>query len=828
MPLTSVKRGLVILLIPIIFLTFRLSAQDSLRTLSASRINAKVKIDGVLDDQAWLETTPFEGNFYQLSPDNGANSEYKSKIYVIYDNRAMYVGALLYDPDPQTIPQELGERDDNDVNADVFAIIVDPLNQGQNGFLYAVTAAGVQGDAVISTRDDDDDWNAVWNSEVKITDEGWVVEMEIPYSAIRFPKVEKPIWGLNFYRASKRLNEEAMWNFVDQEVEGFINQSGEMHGLKDITPPLRLSFLPYLSVGGQYDSETKGFSRSIAGGMDMKLGISESFTLDISLVPDFSQVQSDNVVLNLSPFEVRYDENRPFFTEGIELFSKGRIFYSRRIGQVRGDVDEDDMLPSEEITEFPATAQLINATKLSGRTAKGTGLGFFNAITKNTYATIKDTLEGGGSRDYLVDPLTNFNVVVFDQNLKNNSSIGLINTNVMRAGHYRDANVTLMDFRFRDRSNTWSLSGSNGLSQIFTNEEYQAINTQGFKSRLFFSKVSGKFQFSTGATIESDEWDINDLGFMRQNNRINYSTHLSYNIYKPFSVFNRMGGNIRFNYEQLYKPNTYVEAELGGNFNAEFKSFHSISIGFNVRPFDNYDYYEPRHDGYFFKTSGNYNFSVFYRTDRRKKFNVGMHSGMWNRPEDGAKMFFGGLGPSYRVSNRMNFDYELNLNIGRNTKGYVTTEYDDQDEITAVIFGHRDQNTITNTVGLKYTFTNKMGLTFRMRHYWSWVDYDKFYDLDKSTGELKDSNYTGLDENGYPENNTTFNAFNIDMVYSWQVAPGSFFTAVWKNQIYSGEDYAQKNFSENMNDTFNANGTNTLTLKLVYFIDIAYFKKKEL
>ena len=328
MHLIGAKRELVILVIPIIFITFKLSAQDSLRTISASRISTKIKIDGVLDDKAWQEATPFEGNFYQLAPDNGADAKYKSKIYVIYDNRAMYVGALLYDPDPKTIPQELGERDNDNLNVDLFGIIVDPLNQGQNGFYYTVTAAGVQGDGVISTRDEDSDWNAVWKSEVKITNEGWVVEMEIPYSAVRFPKVEEPVWGLNFYRVSKRLNEEAMWNFVDAEVEGFLNQSGEMHGLKDITPPLRLSFLPYFSVGGQYDSETQGFSRSIAGGMDMKLGISESFTLDMSLVPDFSQVQSDNVVLNLSPFEVRYDENRPFFTEGVELFSKGRIFYS--------------------------------------------------------------------------------------------------------------------------------------------------------------------------------------------------------------------------------------------------------------------------------------------------------------------------------------------------------------------------------------------------------------------------------------------------------------------------------------------------------------------
>ena len=825
MNLALYKRGLVFLAFIFLFHISTSYAQDSLRIIGATRISEKIRVDGSLDEKVWLEAEPFEGKFYQIEPDNGAESAYISKVHVVYDNRAIYVGAILYDPDPKTIPQELGERDDFDLNVDAFAFNIDTYNQGQNGFSYIVTAAGVQGDATITSRNFDTDWNSVWNSEVTITDEGWVVEMEIPYSAIRFPNKENHVWGVNFYRQSKRLNETSTWNFIDQEVQGVLNQSGELHGLSNIKPPLRLSFLPYFSVGGEYDGTTNSFARSIAGGMDMKLGISESFTLDMSLVPDFSQVQSDNVILNLSPFEVRFDENRPFFTEGVELFSKGRIFYSRRIGQVRGYGFDDNLIEGEEVIESPLTNQLINATKVSGRTGSGTGLGLFNAVTAESYATVEDSL--GNKRDVLVDPLTNFNVAVFDQTLKNNSYVGLINTNVVRVGDHRDANVTVADFRFRDKTNTFSLSGSAGLSQIFTKDEGVAVNTQGFKTRLFLSKVSGKLQYSIGASVESDKWDINDLGFMRQNNQIEYSSRISYNIYKPFSIFNNMSARLRFNYIQLYSPQMYVEAEYGGNFNAQFRNFYRMGIGFNIRPYDNYDYYEPREPGYFFKTPGNYNFFVFLGTDRRKKLNVGMHTGFWNRPQDNAKVFFGGFEPSYRVSNRMNIDYELNLQIGRDTKGYVTTLYDSLDNVSEIIFGHRNQNTFTNTIGLKYTFTNKMGLSFRMRHYWSWVEYDNFYDLGED-GELTYSNYTGLDENGLPMHNTTFNAFNIDMVYSWQVAPGSFFTAVWKNQIYADSDVPQKDFFDNISKTFEQSGTNSLTLKLVYFIDIAYFKKNKI
>lgn len=819
------RTGLVFLLLLPLLTNISL-AQDSSRVINAHRITERIKIDGVLDDPAWSDIQNFEGKFYQISPNNGAESAYETKIQIAYDNRAIYIGAQLYDPDPETIPQELGDRDDGNLNVDAFGVFIDTYKKGQNGFGYMVTAAGVQGDLVLSVNDEDDSWNAVWDSEVAINDKGWAVEMEIPYSAIRFPNSENQVWGINFYRSAKRLNEESTFNFYNAEIEGFLNQFGELHGLKDIKPPLRLSFLPYFSVGGQYDNSTQSFSSTYAGGMDMKLGVSEGFTLDLSLIPDFSQVQSDNVILNLSPFEIRYDERRPFFTEGMELFSKGRIFYSRRVGQIRGYVDEGDLAPTEEITEYPLSAQLINATKLSGRTAAGTGIGFFNAITSNAYATITDTTETGGDRQYLVDPLANFNVTVIDQNLKNNSYVGIINTNVMRAGHYRDANVTLGDFRFRDKTNTYSVSGNFGTSQIFTREEEENLRTAGYSGRLSLSKVSGKLQYSAVADFEDDKWNINDLGFMRRNNQVSYSAEVSYNIFKPFSIFNRMSARLEVEYEQLYNPNTYTGADIGGRMFAQFKNFYNIGLGFGLRPFDNYDYFEPREDGYFFKTSGNYHLFMFLGTDRRKKFNVGGHMGGWKRPEDNARGVFGSIGPEYRVNNRMSFDYNIRFDVTRDTKGYVTKLYDDFDNLTNIIFGHRNRNEVTNTLNVKYTFTNKMGLTFRMRHYWSWVEYDKFYDLG-TDGLLTDSNYTGIEE-GVPVHNTTFNAFNIDMVYSWQVAPGSFFSAVYKNQIYASSEYAQKSFMENINNTFDENGTNSLTLKLVYYIDIAYFRKKEI
>ncbi len=382
------------------------------KSISATKASEKPKIDGVLDDEIYKNATPFMGSFIQMSPDNGAMATYQTKVYIVYTDFGLYIGAQLYDPDPLTIPQELSRRDNaGNKNVDTFGALFDPVNKGQNGFFYGVSAGGVQTDAVVSSNNFDGNWDAVWNSDVQINKDGWALEMEIPYSAIRFPKQTIGDWGINFFRTSKRLNEETSWNFVDQEEAGFINQSGTLSGLENIEPPLRLSFSPYVTGAVSHDGATNQYSSTYAGGMDLKWGLSESFTLDMSLIPDFSQVQSDDQVLNLTPFEVRFDENRPFFTEGVELFSKGRVFYSRRVGQSRGYVDYSELDSNEIVKSTPTTAPLLNATKISGRTAKGTGIGFFNAISRETNAVIENT-ETGETRDYLIDPLTNYNILV--------------------------------------------------------------------------------------------------------------------------------------------------------------------------------------------------------------------------------------------------------------------------------------------------------------------------------------------------------------------------------------------------------------------------------
>ncbi|MBK7182455.1 MAG: hypothetical protein IPH89_05700 [Bacteroidetes bacterium] len=237
-------------------------------------------------------------------------------------------------------------------------------------------------------------------------------------------------------------------NEVKPQVSALVNQFGDITGIENIKSPLRLSITPYVSAyleNYPYNQIGKSNnSYSFNGGMDIKYGINESFTLDMTLVPDFGQVQSDNQVLNLSPFEVQFNENRQFFTEGTELFNRAGLFYSRRIGgQPLNYYNAYNQLnEGEYLKENPASSQLINATKVSGRTKKNLGIGIFNSTSKPMFATISDSL---GNTQKETRPLSNY-TYCFRSSIKNNSYISLINTNVTRNGGDYDANVTGTNF----------------------------------------------------------------------------------------------------------------------------------------------------------------------------------------------------------------------------------------------------------------------------------------------------------------------------------------------------------------------------------------------
>src|SRR5574338_381128 len=361
----------------IIFLSLLLICSpifSQIKTLQAVKISQAPKIDGNLDDAVW-NNAPVATDFIENTPTFGLKASQKTEVRIIYDNSAIYVGAYLYD-DPKQIRKQITARDEEQQNdVDYFSVFLDTYNDHQNGFQFLVTSANVQSDARLgpnlatSSFGDygDKTWDAVWDSKVSIKPDGWVVEMKIPYLSLRFSKKDVQDWGLQFLRSVRRTNEKSTWNPVDPNVNGFVNQFGVLEGIKNIEPPLRLSFSPYLSTGYRSTPEKDGYINEWlhSGGMDVKYGINESFTVDATLIPDFGQVVSDNVVNNLTPYEIKFQENRPFFTEGTELFNKAGLFYSRRVGATPSlyyDVQASvDAHPNLELIKNPATTQLYNA-----------------------------------------------------------------------------------------------------------------------------------------------------------------------------------------------------------------------------------------------------------------------------------------------------------------------------------------------------------------------------------------------------------------------------------------------------------------------------------
>ena len=451
-------------------------SQPPKKQLAAKRITSNIKIDGVLDDVAWKEASKadkfIESRPVSLRTESADNA---SEVYIAYNNEGIFVGGYYHEKTKDSISTELIGRDGFG-NNDFGGVIIDTYLDKLNGFEYFVTPLGEQMDSKVSPGNEDFSWNAVWQSASKINNDGWSFEMFIPFSAIRFGKKHVQDWGLNIMRRRKKTGQDFFWQPVDQNVNGFLTQEGTLTGLENIKPPVRLQLSPYMSAYLNNDGTdaAKGKKRTTAtinGGMDIKYGINQAFTLDMTLIPDFGQVQSDNRVLNLSPFEQRFNENRSFFTEGVELFNKGNLFYSRRIGLEPSFSKFNPRSYNDETIEYPGQAKIINATKISGRTQKGLGIGVLNAVTQKQYATYKDVANQEEYREENM-ALTNYNILVFDQTLKHNSSVSLINTNVWRSGNDYDANVTSALFDFNNKKNTWNIGGNVSFSN------YNRIRTQ--------------------------------------------------------------------------------------------------------------------------------------------------------------------------------------------------------------------------------------------------------------------------------------------------------------------------------------------------------------
>ena len=784
--------------------TLSLYAQEQTKkSVSAIRTSKAPTIDGILNEPFWGNAETAK-DFVMFQPGDGTKepTDRKTIVKVAYDDEAIYFGAVLYDPEPDKIPMQFGLRDEI-TNTDFFLVSLNPFNDYQNDFEFVVMSTNAQADIkVFPNGSEDFSWNAVWDSEVKINNDNWVVEIKIPYSALRFSNLPIQTWGVNFHRKMNNLNEQYVWNFINK-TKGTISQyAGTITNLENISPPVRLSFYPYASgTFSSYDGDNQ-FDENF--GLDIKYGLSESYTLDVTLIPDFGQTAFDDAVLNLGPFEQQYSEKRAFFNEGTELFGKGDIFYSRRIGNApTGYYDvEDSLTKDEKIVDNPSKVNMINAIKLSGRDKSGLGVGVFNAITEKTYATIKDTITGD-TRKEVTEPLTNYNVLVIDQQFNKNSSVSLVNTNVLRNGSFRDANVTALVYDISDKENKYNVEGNLKMSIV---KEYDSTSN-GYSGYLRLGKTFGNYQYSLAYWGRDKNYEIQDLGFQQRNNYSNYNAEISYQIFEPTKKFNEYRINFESTVEYLNDPYAYAGNDL--ELDAYFMTIKRFAFGGNIETSigKQYDFYEPRVEGRYLKQLGTFELGGWISTDYRKKFAIDVSTYFAFRYQDNNNYSSFSIEPRYRFSDKFQLIYEFDFSKLLNEKGYVE-ELDNEE----IIFGNRDVKNIINTLSGALNFNTKSQLSLAFRYYWSPVQYDATYYSLNEDGSLGNSTYTG-------SNDINYNVWNLDLNYTWQFAPGSFLVALYRNSIFNEDDLSYLDFNQNLENLFKEPINNVISLKMIYYLD---------
>ena len=779
------------------------TSQDK-KSLNIQRTTDVPKIDGVLNEEIWTNAE-IATDFVQFRPEIGniRDKSQRTEVKIAYDDNAIYIGAHLYD-NPDKIMKQLTSRD-NFGQSDFLLVVINPNNDSQNDTNFIVFSSGQQADAIVNPSIGEDySWNAVWESAVKIVDDGWVVEIKIPYRTLRFSDQEKPVWGLQIRRQFRRERADYSWSPIDPTKGNTGIYHGELKGLNGIKPPVRLNLYPFSTgIINDFDGNT---DTDLTFGMDVKYGITDNFTLDATLVPDFSQAGFDNLTLNLGPFEQTFSEKRQFFTEGVDLFSKGGLFFSRRVGnRPSGKLN----LNENEEANVSNEVKVLNAVKVSGRTKNGLGIGFFNAITEKTEASVTNTLTGE-KRSEVVEPFTNYNILVVDQQFNGNSAVSLINTNVTRNGSFRDANTTALVANLINKRNTYQIKTELRMSNV----NYQNLDLEtGFSSSLFAGKVHGNLRYSFNYKYADTKYDINDLGLNLRNNQNDFGADVSYQTFEPTGNLNSYRINGFINYRRLVDPNVFSKFNIGGGYRASTRKLDAYGFRLNIEPGEQYDYFESR-DGRAFIFENFLSTGAWISTNYNRVFAIDVRANIGTLFENGRDLFTYDLQikPRVRVSDKLLLSYGLNFDFRNGSRGYATSENDEP------VFGERNRQRLTSTLSGNYNFNPFHSLALSFRHYWDIVDYDTELFTLLDNGRLTtNSGYTIDNVSENP--NINFSTWNIDLSYSWQFVQGSFLTFLYRNQLFNNGENVQDRFNESLNLLFDQPVQHTFSLRLQYFVD---------
>ena len=731
------------------------------KTATAVRTNGTPpQLDGALDDEIW-KTAPLHDAFTQQDPDEGKPATERTTFQVVYDDEAVYFGIVCYDSEPDKIFSRLVRRDDY-VTSDRVDVILDPHYSRQNAIWFSVYPSGSITDGTISSGGWwDGTWNGVWEVKTKIHKNSWVAEYKIPYHVLRFAPKEKYTWGLQVARSVSRKKEYTLWRFIKKDDPGWVSHFGDLTGVENIDPPHHLELIPYTMGRTTLNSKTDLWG-NIGG--DVQYGITSGISLNATVNPDFGQVEVDPASLNLSAYEEYFEERRPFFVQGASIFENAdyNFFYSRRIGRKPSHFELPD--DATEISRPEATT-ILGAAKIVGKTNSKTSFGIMEAVTAPAHAQIE---KAGNPHDYLVEPLTNYFTGRVKQDILDNSYVGLITTAVNRRSS-NAAYVGGLDWDLKFAKERYQVSGTIAASRAEKLDEPKS----GYLAHLEFDKQGGWLRLDTDFRVLSPDLEINDLGYRRRADMIEWNHDFTARKQKPFSIFRRvifgLYGWRTWNYDRV-SISRYSEIWTNGRLKNYWD--YDLWVGRTLASFSDDDV---RRGGTLIKNPPGWWIFTRLRTDSRKILQLQLNPVFsWN--DDGRTYDYDvrlrlrvrvasnievSFGPSYEYQVR---DAQWVDMVEENINGQVKKHY---------VYGELENRTLDFTTRANISFTPTMSLQFYVQPFITIGDYKNFKELiEPKSYQFKPY---ALNEN------RDFHRRSLrgNTVLRWEFRPGSTLFVVW-------------------------------------------------
>jgi len=832
-------------------------------------------INGILDDKAW-NLVKWSGDFTQKSPYEYAQPSQKTAFKILYDDHNIYVAIRAFDTEPDKIEKRLSRRDE--FEGDWVAVSFDSYDDDRTGFNFYVTAAGVKAD-VINTSDtkSDDTWDPVWYVKVSSDELGWVAEMRIPLTQLRFAKIEKHIWGLEVMRQLFRKQELSVWQMIPQDASGWVSWWGTLEGVNNINPKKEIELIPY--VMGSVESKpkvegdpfSKGTEFKYNAGLDGKIAVTNDLTLNFTINPDFGQVEADPSEVNISAFESFFQEKRPFFVEGSDIFSfplKGggdatNLFYSRRIGR-RPHYYPD--LYENEYVDMPEFTRILAAFKLSGKTRNGWSVGIMESITNKEIAHI-DSL--GTKKNEAVEPLTNF----FNMRLQKEMNEGntLIGGMVTATNRFIDDNQLKFlpkaaytggldftqywqekNFYIAAKAHYSNISGdSSSITALQTAPQryYQRPDMEHRTVDSTLTMLSGSGGDIEGGKLGGGNWrygarlwwispgeDVNDMGFMMRSDAISQTTWIKYVIWEPFSIFRTL--NFHFSQWSWWDfSGRYLNFGTRINVYSQYKNYWRSSIGV-MRDQKDVNRSELR-GGPSLVYPESWRTWMSVNSDSRKKLVLSIN-GTYAIGAQNEKCFrSAGFGITYIPINAIKISVRPRYSDDYESARYVSTI--DEPAGNKYIVGALSRQIFSVDIRVNYSLTPDLSLQYWGQPFLYTANYSKFADV-VDAGNLvirdqyhvytdseisydnTDNTYEVIDNNG---NNFTFEnpdfsvfEFRSNFVLRWEYIPGSSAYLVWSQGRSGDSPEGNFSFNEHVSNLVDVNPTNIFLLKISYRISM--------